>query len=107
MKIQSVATYPPKLEQEETKEIAEITPPTKANFETIWDLEKDTIFFGLKLINQNYYIRKHEELHISYGERANSFLIVEYGFTIRDNPFDFVRRKNITIDSFYPQAAAG
>ena len=45
-------------------------------------------------------MKKHEQLHISYGERANSFLLVEYGFTILNNQYDFVRRKKITIETF-------
>lgn len=39
----------------------------------------------------NTEISKGEELHLCYGERANSFLIVEYGFTLPNNRYDFVR----------------
>jgi hypothetical protein len=36
-------------------------------------------------------LEEGEEINISYGERANSFLLIEYGFTIPDNRYDFVR----------------
>ena len=39
-----------------------------------------------------------EELLISYGERANSFLIVEYGFALPDNRYDFFRFKGISLE---------
>ena len=42
---------------------------------------------------------KNEEIHICYGERSNSFLIVEYGFALRNNRFDFVRIKDISYQS--------
>jgi hypothetical protein len=48
-------------------------------------------------------ISKGEELFITYGERANSFLLVEYGFAIMNNKYDFNRVKNITVKSFFPQ----
>ena len=63
-----------------------------------WDLDAD-IGFGLRL-SPNYDVKKHEELHICYGERANSYLLVEYGFTIPDNKYDFVRKKGITAETF-------
>ena len=69
-------------------------------------MDNDKIFFGLKLLNKNYSIKKHEQLHITYGERSNSFLIVEYGFTLKNNQFDFVRRKQVTIDTFYPSQSS-
>ena len=53
------------------------------------------------MTNKNYSIKKHEQLHITYGERANSFLLVEYGFAIPDNRFDFYRRSNLTLSTFY------
>ena len=31
--------------------------------------------------------------------------MVEYGFAIKDNQYDFVRRKNLTVDTFYPGRA--
>ena len=31
--------------------------------------------------------------------------MVEYGFAIKDNQYDFVRRKNLTVDRFYPGRA--
>ena len=39
-----------------------------------------------------------EEINISYGERSNSFLLIEYGFTLLENRYDFVRFKKITLD---------
>ena len=68
----------------------------------MWDLNADDhIGFGLKLINKNYSLKRHEQLHISYGERANSFLLTEYGFAIPENRYDYVRRSNLTLKSFY------
>ena len=73
-----------------------------AKFAACWDLDADEeIGFGLKLVNRNYSIKKHQQLHITYGERANSFLLVEYGFAIPENRYDFVRRSNLTIETFY------
>ena len=46
-------------------------------------------------------MKQHEQLHITYGERANSFLLVEYGFAIPENRYDFVRRSNLTLATFY------
>ncbi len=46
-------------------------------------------------------MKKHQPIHITYGERANSFLLVEYGFAIPDNRYDFVRRSNLNVQSFY------
>jgi hypothetical protein len=43
-----------------------------------------------------------EEMFITYGARANSFLLVEYGFAIRDNKFDFNRVNNVTAKTFFP-----
>ena len=40
-------------------------------------------------------------MHITYGERSNSFLLVEYGFTIKSNRYDFVRVKDVCIEDFY------
>ena len=76
-------------------------PKLNEKFEAVWDLDNESIGFGLKLFSKNYSIKKHEQLHICYGERANSFLLIEYGFAIPDNRFDFVRRSNLTLASFY------
>ena len=46
-----------------------------------------------------------EELFITYGARANSFLLVEYGFAIMDNKYDFNRVKDITVNTFFPTAS--
>lgn len=43
---------------------------------------------------------QHEQLYISYGERANSFLLVEYGFAVRFNEYDFFRVNNVQISDF-------
>lgn len=44
-------------------------------------------------------IQEGEELHLCYGERANSFLLIEYGFTLPDNRYDFVRLDNLNYDT--------
>ena len=66
------------------------------DFSKIWDLQSDTIFYGLKP-NKRYQFEKHEEIFISYGERANSYLIVEYGFALPNNPYDFFRVSDISL----------
>ena len=43
---------------------------------------------------------QYEELNISYGGNRNSYFIVKYGFAVPHNPFDIVRRSNITIKTF-------
>jgi hypothetical protein len=54
------------------------------------------------LTNKNYKLRKNEEIRICYGERSNSFLLVEYGFAIKHNKYDYVRHKDISIKTFFP-----
>ena len=71
--------------------------------EDVWSLTDPLIAFGLMLTNKNYKLDKFEEIKISYGERSNSFLLVEYGFAIKNNKYDFVRHKNISISNFYPE----
>ena len=56
------------------------------------------------LTNKNYKLRNHEEIRICYGERSNSFLLVEYGFAIKHNKYDYVRHKDITIKTFFPDS---
>ena len=65
----------------------------------IWDLTSDDLKFELTKY-ANYPIAKHEQLHISYGKRANSYLLVEYGFAIPDNPYDFVRINSVNLNTF-------
>ncbi|CDW87774.1 UNKNOWN [Stylonychia lemnae] len=68
--------------------------------EKIWDLNDNKIFFGKRLLSKDSTeIKEGEELNLCYGERANSFLIIEYGFTLPNNRYDFVRPELITIDS--------
>ena len=81
-------------EEKDEDKFIEVDPLDK-----IWDLNSDKIYFGKRLMNKdNTQILKGEELHLCYGERANSFLIVEYGFTLPDNRYDFVRINDITFD---------
>lgn len=65
----------------------------------MWDLTNPAICFGLKLQKQKS-VKKHEQVYITYGERANSFLLVEYGFAIPYNQFDYLRVNNVTIIDF-------
>lgn len=74
-------------------------------FKEVWDLNSDKIFYGLKP-NNNYKLREHEELHISYGERTNAYLLVEYGFALPNNPYDFFRVNNVTLQTFGLQPCA-
>jgi hypothetical protein len=65
----------------------------------VWDLKNDKIFVSKRLLSRNYtQITKDEEILISYGERANSFLIIEYGFTLPDNRYDFFRMKRVSAE---------
>lgn len=66
----------------------------------MWDLKNEKIFFGLKLAVKKS-VKKHEQLFISYGDRANSFLLVEYGFALPYNRFDFYRVDNVTLKTFF------
>ena len=79
-------------------------PKLNQAFEQVWNLqspeEEAKIGFGLKVI-KNYSVKKHEQLYITYGERGNGFLLTEYGFAIPDNRYDYVRRSNLTLASFY------
>jgi hypothetical protein len=65
----------------------------------VWDLNDSNIAFGLKLY-KNQTVKQHEQIFICYGERSNSFLLVEYGFAIPNNCYDFYRVNNITIADF-------
>ena len=79
-------------------------PNTNQAYEQIWNLEsaeeEAKIGFGLKVL-RNASLKKHEQMYITYGERANSFLLTEYGFAIPNNRYDFVRRSNLTLATFY------
>ena len=57
---------------------------------------------GLKLAKSSA-ISEGDELHISYGPVSNSFLLVEYGFALENNKFDYVRRKGIRVELFFPE----
>jgi hypothetical protein len=64
----------------------------------MWDLNNDKIYISKRLLSRAYtQIAKDEEINISYGERSNSFLIVEYGFCIPENRYDFYRLKKLDI----------
>jgi hypothetical protein len=67
----------------------------------VWDLESNEIFFGLQPNLKRYKVNQHSEVNISYGERANSFLLVEYGFAIPDNKYDYFRVSDIGVDKFF------
>ena len=71
-------------------------------YEQVWNLQDDSIGFGLK-VGKGKSLRKHEQVFITYGARANSFLLVEYGFTMLENHRDFVRKSDISLASFYSQ----
>ena len=84
-----------------SKTSLEQLPKLNYVYEQVWDLDAaDNIGFGLRLDGPRDKVRKHEQLTISYGARSNSFLLVRYGFAIIHNPYDFVRRPNITIETF-------
>ena len=71
-------------------------------YEQVWNLQDDSIGFGLK-VGRGLSLRKHEQVFITYGARANSFLLVEYGFTTLENHRDFVRKSEIGLTNFYSQ----
>lgn len=67
--------------------------------EKVWDLTSDKIFISKRLLSRIFTeLAEGEEINISYGERANSFLIVEYGFAQENNRYDFVRLNGIGWD---------
>ena len=45
-------------------------------------------------------INSMDELRISYGNYSNGYLLQVYSFAIKNNPYDFVRRKGITVEAF-------
>lgn len=68
--------------------------------EKVWDLNNDKIFISKRLMSRAFTeLQENEEINISYGERANSFLLIEYGFTQLDNRYDFVRLTGVTLDT--------
>jgi hypothetical protein len=79
-------TYENFEEEEEKDRLIEIDPISK-----LWKLDDNGVYFGVKPLNKNIEYGNEEEIHLCYGERANSFLIVEYGFTVSENRYDFVR----------------
>jgi hypothetical protein len=74
-----------------------------ANADETWSLTDPMVAFGLMISNRFNPLKTHKELNICYGERSNSMLLVEYGFAIKNNKYDFVRVKNITIQTFFPE----
>ena len=90
-----------------SKTSLEQLPKLNYVYEQVWDLDAaDDIGFGLRLDGPTDTVKKHEQLTISYGARSNSFLLVRYGFAVPRNPFDFVRRSNITIQTFIEEPIA-
>lgn len=70
--------------------------------EKVWDLNNDKIFISKRLLSKAFTeLHEGEEINISYGERANSFLLIEYGFTQRENRYDFVRMKGISVTEIH------
>jgi hypothetical protein len=70
--------------------------------EKVWDLTSDKIFISKRLVSRAFTtLEEGEEINISYGERANSFLLIEYGFTIPENRYDFVRMKKLTVNDIF------
>lgn len=66
--------------------------------EKVWDLNNDKIFVAKRLVSRIFtQLEEGEEINISYGERANSFLLIEYGFTIPDNRYDFARFSGLKV----------
>ena len=79
-------------------------PKMHEMYSRVWDLNdpEGNIGIGLRLISPECPIMQYEELNISYGGRRNSYFIVRYGFAVPQNPFDIVRRSNLTINTFVP-----
>jgi hypothetical protein len=98
--------YPIPFDEENEKKPSDFPHPQnrKDKVQSVWDLKNPEIGFGLRLTNSNmfmeYELKKHEEVTICYGERANSYLLIEYGFAIPNNKFDFVRVNDVTLKSF-------
>jgi hypothetical protein len=63
----------------------------------VWPLKDEKLAFGIKLKGQ---VAAGQEVFLTYGNRANSYLLVQYGFCIEDNEYDFVRVQDVTIKSF-------
>ena len=65
----------------------------------VWDLSDDSVFVRLVKMEKRPAIRAYEEIKLCYGEHSNGYLLQEYGFTTKDNPFDFVRKVGVTIET--------
>jgi len=115
LKIIDKACYPPKTEQSlptTGPKLCGVQPKAFwdeqkakviANADETWSLTDPMVAFGLMISNRFNPLKTHKELKICYGERSNSMLLVEYGFAIKNNKYDFVRVKNITIQTFFPE----
>ena len=97
LKILGRDCYPPKAESK-TSEFWKTETISLTPYSDVWDLNNEKISFGLKLTNKNFKLAKHQQVNICYGERANSFLLVEYGFTIANNRYDFLRFSNLKVE---------
>ena len=56
----------------------------------MWNLDDASIAFGVRLDNSQT-LRAGEQVFISYGPAANSYLLTEYGFCLPQNKYDFFR----------------
>ena len=73
----------------------------------IWDLDDKNIGFAIKQAAKcTNPIEKGSEIFISYGARANCFLLIEYGFTIPNNVYDYFRINEVTAEDFFNSPAA-
>jgi hypothetical protein len=62
----------------------------KIKLEEIWDPKNKAITFEV-VAAQDF--TKFEQIHISYGEKSNGFFLIEYGFAVEGNKYDFYRAR--------------
>ena len=104
LKIVGKGSYPPTKTDTELPDYWLDNTIKHQPYSEVWDLKNSQIHFGLRLKKQKE-VKQYEQIFITYGERSNSFLLVEYGFAIAHNQYDFLRVNNVQITDFCDQVS--
>jgi len=71
----------PQVQEEKLEEEKEVEP---------WDLNDDKIFFNF-IFNEDTPKKAGEQICINYGHFSNKYLLMEYGFSLENNKYDYFR----------------